>query len=142
MQSYVFSIVVACALLATFNPVLGQVALVFGKYNYRTEVGNANLKYSFYTEYKLELMIDSQYVLEKYIYHTSKPGLRKGFELVESSKHRGFWKLKNDILYLRRISMVIELKGSALIEPNWIELDIRKWTKKKNYFIFRKKPKT
>lgn len=120
---------------------LGQKSLIFGQYRYKTEVGNAGIKYSFYTEYKLELSIDSQYVLEKYIYHTSKPGLQSRFELIESNKHRGYWSMKDDLLYLKRISMQIEMKQSKLIRPNWVELDIRGWTKRKGYFILRRKPK-
>ena len=128
-------------LLCLMHPASAQNELIYGKYYYKTEVGNANIKYSYYTEHKLELRVDSQYVLEKYIYHTSKPGLKSGFELVESSKSRGYWKVEKDILFLRRISMLIELKENHLIEPNWVKLDIRKWTRKKRYFIFRKKPK-
>ena len=107
-----------------------QEPLIQGKYSYRTEVGSANIKFSYYTEYSVELKTDSQYILEKHIYHTSKPGLKGGFELVESTRHRGYWKLEHDILYLKRISMVLEMKESKLIEPNWVELDIRGWTKR------------
>ena len=118
-----------------------QEPLIHGKYHYKTEVGSANLKFSYFTEYQVELKTNNQYVLEKQIYHTSKPGLKGGFELVESTKHRGYWKIDQDILYLKRISMVLEMKESKLIEPNWVELDIREWNKKKRYFLFRKKPK-
>ena len=124
-----------------YIPCFAQDLLIHGKYTYKTEVGNANIKFSFYTEYHVELRTDGQYVLKKRIYHTSKPGLNSGFELVESTKHRGYWKVENDILYLRRISMALQMKESTLIEPNWVELDIRNWKKKKGYFILRKKPK-
>jgi len=132
-------IAIACILICI--PALAKNDLIYGKYSFRTEVGNANIKFSFYTEYHVELRVDSQYVLEKHVYHTSKPGLNSGFELVEATKHRGYWKVEHDILYLKRISMVLEMKESKLVELNWVELDIRNWTKKKGYFILRKKPK-
>lgn len=141
MRAFTLSLVFGILFMGFFKPASGQRSLIFGRYWYKTEVGSANIKYSFYTEYKIELRIDSQYVLEKFIYHTSRPGLNSGFELVESSKHRGYWKEENDLLLLRRISMLIEMKESDLIEPNWVELNIRGWTKKKGYFTLRKKPK-
>ncbi|MBL4657325.1 MAG: hypothetical protein JKX73_04940 [Flavobacteriales bacterium] len=136
-----YRIILVMLLYGFFNSTNAQESPIFGKYCYKSEVGSANLKYSFFTEYRLELSTDSQYVLEKFIYHTSKPGLKSGFELVESSKHRGYWKVNDDLLLLRRISMLIEMKESSLIEPHWVELDIRGWTKKKGYFVLRRKPK-
>lgn len=142
MRKAIILHIVTGTLFACFlEPAFGQDELIFGKYKYKTEVGSANIKYSFYTEYKLELRVDSQYVLEKYIYHTSKPGLNSGFELVESSRNRGYWKMKGSQLLLRRISMQLQMKESNLIEPNWVKLDISGWMKKKWYFIFRGKPK-
>lgn len=138
----IFNCTLSIILLCFVTPTLGQQPLIFGKYSYRTEVGEASIKYSFYTEYKLELRVDSQYVLEKFIYHTSKPGLKSKFELIESNKHRGSWMIKDDLLFLKRISMQIEMKESSLVNPSWVELDIRDWEKKKGYFIFRSKPKT
>ena len=130
-----------CALLLISVSSHAQQPLIYGKYTYTTEIGNSNIKFSYYTEYHLELRVDSQYILKKHIYHTSKPGLSHGFELVEFTRHRGYWKVEHDILYLKRISMVLQMKESKLIEPTWVELDIRDWAKKKGYFMFRRKPK-
>jgi len=141
ISGHMLRVLIAIACVYIFLPVSGQDKLVFGKYKHKTEVGHARLKYSYYTERYLELKVDSQYVLQKFVYHTSKPGLQSGFELVESSKNRGYWKYENDLLYLRRISMEIELKESSFIEPNWVKLDLSNWTKNKGYFLLRKKPK-
>ena len=135
-----FSFISALLLVSVIG--YAQKPLIQGKYIYKTEIGNAHIKFSYYTEYHLELQLDSQYVLEKHIYHTSKPGLNHGFELIEFTKHRGYWKVEHDILYLKRISMALQMRESKLLKANWVELDMSGWTKKKGYFIFRKKPKS
>ena len=141
IQYQIIKSALVCVLLLITVSSHAQQPFIFGKYTYATEVGNANIKFSYYTKYHLELRVDSQYILQKQTYHTSNPGLSHGFELVEFAKHRGYWKVEHDILYLKRISMVLQMKESKLIEPTWVKLDIRDWMKKKGYFICHRKPK-
>lgn len=115
------------------STMLSQSKTLAGKYKLTTKPG-CSLTYNFYHEYRLELTVDSTFLLKEYSYTSKANNANKmKFELTGYHKYRGQWTTKGDTIVLGLEHIGITAREGKLF------INGEQMKKKRGYFIFRRK---